>query len=463
MTQDATVISQSIGCGSSARLAFLAIAVTSLGLAVQDSGGNLSPTAILWLTLSLASGWGGLWAGSESRGRWPWAVTGLCVLTQFAVLAVDPLIGSMSMGAFKGYAATVAVAAVLAGALCAASAKSRPWIFLLLAGVAAFLGCWLLRKLPIPGIDVLMFQEQSWQALLHGVNPYTIHFADPYPPASSALFYGLGVSVNGVLQFGYPYMPLTLLMALPGYLLGDVRYASLAAMILSAILIAFARPSRGSFLAATLLLFTPAFPLMLYLGWTESYVLLLVAAAWFCQCRSPRLVPYVIGLLLVSKQYMIIGAPVALVLLPRPLSARALWSFVWRASLAGAAVTLPLVAWNPQAFLHSAVWLQFRQPFRWDALSYLVWAEPKNPAKWMGLPFAGAAIAWLAVLAAGRRRKVPFALALALTMAAFFALNKQAFANYYYLVIGTFCVAAAGVGEEMRRASLGRWRGEPAE
>lgn len=65
----------------------------------------------------------------------------------------------------------------------------------------------------------------------------------------------------------------------------------------------------------------------------------------------------------------------------------------------------------------------------------------------MGLPFAGAAVAWLVVLTAAKRRRVPFSLALALTMAAFFALNKQAFANYYYLVIGTFCVAAAGVGE----------------
>lgn len=419
-----------------------------MGLAVQDSGGNLSRAAILWLTLSLAAGWGALWAGSETRGNWPWAVAGLCVLTQFAVLAVDPLIGSMSMEAFKGYAVTVAVAAVLAGALCAAPARSRPWVFLLLAGVAGFLGCWLIRKLPFPGIDVMMFQHQSWKALLQGWNPYAIHFADPYPPAASARFYGPGVSVNGELQFGYPYMPLTLLMALPGYLLGDVRYASLAAMILSAVLIAFARPSRSSFIAATLLLFTPAFPLMLFCGWTESYVLLLVAAAWFSQCRAPRLVPYVIGLLLVSKQYMIIAAPVVLLLVPRPWSARALWGFAWRASLAGAAVTLPLVLWNLQAFLHSAVWLQFRQPFRWDALSYLVWAEPKNPAKWMGLPFAGAAIAWLAVLAAGRRRKVPFALALALTMAAFFALNKQAFANYYYLVIGLFCVAGAAVGHD---------------
>ena len=448
MSQGVTVASEDAGHGSSARLAFLAIAVTSLGLAVQDNGGNLSPTAILWLTLSLAAGWGALWARAETRSRWPWAVASLCVLTQFAVLAVDPLIGTMSMEAFKGYAATVAVAAVLAGALCTASAKSRPWLFLLLACVAAFLGCWLLRKLPFPGIDVLMFQQQSWQTLLHGVNPYTIHFPDPYPPASSARFYGPGVSVNGVLQFGYPYMPLTLLMALPGYLLGDVRYASLAAMILSAILIALARPSRGSFLAATLLLFTPAFPLMLFCGWTESYVLLLVATAWFCQCRAPRLVPYVIGLLLVSKQYMIIGAPVILLLVPRPWSMRALWGFIWRAGLAGAAVTLPLVLWEPRAFLHSAVWLQFRQPLRWDALSYLVWAEPKNPTKWMGLPFAGAAIAWLVVMAAGRRRKVPFALALALTMAAFFALNKQAFANYYYLVIGMLCVAAAGVAED---------------
>jgi 4-amino-4-deoxy-L-arabinose transferase-like glycosyltransferase len=36
-----------------------------------------------------------------------------------------------------------------------------------------------------------------------------------------------------------------------------------------------------------------------------------------------------------------------------------------------------------------------------------------------------------------------FALGVALVLGLFFAFNKQAFANYYYFVIGALCVAAA--------------------
>ena len=144
---------------------------------------------------------------------------------------------------------------------------------------------------------------------------------------------------------------------------------------------------------------------------------------------------------------MILAAPVALLLLPRPWSWHDLWQFSWRAILAGALVTLPLVLWNINAFIKSAVWLQFRQPLRWDALSYLVWASPQEPAKWAWLPFAGTATAWTVILSTAPRRNIGFFLAIALTMMVFFAFNKQAFANYYYLVIGIFCVAAAGAGD----------------
>lgn len=429
------------------RMALVAVAATAMGLAVQDNGGNISPTAILWLSLSLAAMWGSLLLADKRHPGGPWIVIGACLVVQTAHLMCDPLLSPLSIAVpaiFRGYAFAIAALGILAGVQLAGRAKASSWAFVASLGIALFVGSWIIRKLGVPGIDVMMFQRESWAALFQGYDPYAIRFPDPYDPMRSALFYGPGVSVNGVLQFGYPYMPLTLLMALPGYLLGDVRYASLGAIVLSAALIGYARPSRASRLAASLLLLTPAFPLMLYLGWTESYVLLLVALTWFCHCRRPSLVPYAVGLMLVSKQYMVIGAPVALLLIPRPWSWRALWPFAWRAAVAGGAVTLPLVLWNPQAFMQSAVWLQFRQPFRWDALSYLVWAHPQQPGRWLWLPFAGAAIVWLVVLGRSRRTRISYPLAVALAMAAFFALNKQAFANYYYLVIGVLFAAVAG-------------------
>jgi hypothetical protein len=42
-----------------------------------------------------------------------------------------------------------------------------------------------------------------------------------------------------------------------------------------------------------------------------------------------------------------------------------------RAALSAAIVTLPLVLWNTGAFWESVVWLQVKQSFRHDALSFL--------------------------------------------------------------------------------------------
>ena len=80
--------------------------------------------------------------------------------------------------------------------------------------------------------------SRTQSRILKGTNPYTITF----PDVIGAEWYGPGVSVNGRLRFGYPYMPLTLLMSLPGYLVaGDVRCSHLAAMVGAAALIAYAR------------------------------------------------------------------------------------------------------------------------------------------------------------------------------------------------------------------------------
>ena len=71
-----------------------------------------------------------------------------------------------------------------------------------------------------------MFQRSSIAALQRGANPYELTFPNIYDNAS---FYGPGLSVDGQLQFGFPYLPLSLLLAVPGQVLtGDHRYSQLA-------------------------------------------------------------------------------------------------------------------------------------------------------------------------------------------------------------------------------------------
>ena len=438
----------------------LAVAATCLSLAAWAGSGRIGPIAISWLAVTvgavliafvfqLSSG-----LSPSSSSALPAVLA--CLAAQFAALVWAPIdypVDRLGPEGLRVMLFLIGIAAVVAGSLCSARPGLGAWAFPILLGLQATLGVLLLVGLPPPGIDVLMFQRQSCAALLQGVNPYTIRFLDPYPPAASATFYGPGVSAGGVLQFGYPYMPLTLLMALPGHLLGDVRFASLTCMVSAAILIGYARRGPEPKAAAALVMFSPIAPLVIVLGWTESYLLVLVATVYFCSCRAPRWVPFAFGLLLVSKQYMLGLAPLGILLLPKPWTARAVRDFAMKAAATGVAVTAPLALWNPKAFWESAITLQARQPYRPDALSFLVWFAPANPASWVWLPFAGLAVAIAACLWATRRRAASFPLAVALCLLAFFALNKQAFANYYYLVIGSLCVAVASTAGERHARS----------
>jgi hypothetical protein len=85
-------------------------------------------------------------------------------------------------------------------------------------------------------------------------------------------------------------------------------------------------------------------------------------------------------------------------------------------------------------------WAQWYQMFRLDALSYLALyarAFGQQPSHLIGFVTLG--LAWLFCWRYAPRTPEGFAAALALSLGIFFAFNKQAFANYYFLVIGTLC------------------------
>jgi hypothetical protein len=162
----------------------------------------------------------------------------------------------------------------------------------------------------------------------------------------------------------------------------------------------------------------------------------------------------VFGLLLAVKQYTVFMVP--LVLLLTPLRGRALWGLLWRAGATALGVSLPLIVINLPAFVRSVVTLQLHQPFRGDSLSYLAWwvsqGEPQPPV-W--LAFAGVAVATALALWRAPRTPAGFAASIAFVYCVFFALNKQAFSNYYYFVVGALCVALAAHSPPAPRAPSG--------
>jgi hypothetical protein len=442
------------------RVSLLVVAIVTLGLATHDNSGLISRISLIWLTISIASSivllhfwYAPLQHVAGFRREWLLALLAAGLTLQFIALISYPLgrgVGTMTDTALISWIlpSIFILALLLAGLLIYRNDSPGGWKFPMLVIMQLTAGFILITAFPNLPIDVFIVQEKAANALIHGINPYTIHCPDIYPPELSARFYGPGATLNGMVQAGYLYMPLTLFMSLLGSLLGDCRYASLIAMAISASLIAYARPGRFSKIAAAFLLFTPVFPLMLYCAWTDSYVVLMLTVVWFCYCRSKRCLPYAVGLLFVSKQYMVLITPLALLLINRPWRLRDIVAFSWRVIVAGAIVTLPLALWNIQEFMNSAVLFHFHQPFRWDSMSFLALARSENLAQWVWLPFAIAITTMIAIVWIDQRHRVNFFFAIGITLILFFAFNKQAFANYYYVVIGSFCCALAAESED---------------
>ncbi len=320
------------------------------------------------------------------------------------------------------------------------------------------LGIWVIRHTPNPFIDVFVFQQESADALLHGRNPYAMTFTNIY--GDGIAVYAPELQKNGRVDFGFPYAPLSLLMILPGYLAGDHRYAQLFALAIAAALIAYSRPGIIATLAAILLLTTSRVFMVIELGWTEPLVILWLAATIWCACRRPKWVPYALGLLLASKQYTIFIPPLAALLVMPKFTWRAYFILLLKAFLVAAIISLPIILWNLPAFMRSAVTLQLKQPLREDALSYLLWYYwhvDKEAAKAMTwLPFAGVAVMTPLCIWLWPRNAGGFAGALAVVYFTFFALNRQAFCNYYFLVIAAMCCAIAA----MDSSAPPRLRGE---
>lgn len=450
--------------------ALIGLSAVAIGLAIQLQDGEYTPVALALVTIALlltgiAICWRTLALLPE---RWlvPVLVSG--ILVQFGELftnwpGVDlPHEGGWHLAPFYG-GLVVALLFVAIGLWLVYSlpnpppeyrgrGKAIPWFPALIA-INLLLCFWMIRSSANPRIDVWVFQQDAAQALLHGHNPYAMTFPDIYHSTlpGHQQVYGNGLVVNDRLQFGFPYPPVSLLLATIGYAIAhDHRYAQACAMAASGLLIGYCRPGIVSKLAAALLLFTPRVFFVLGRAWTEPFTVMLLAATVFLACRRSRLLPIALGLLLATKQYMVLAVPVSFFLLPPGWSWRDWFKLLWQSALVACAATLPLALLDFHAFWRSTVTVQELAPFRWDALSYLVWygfrghlvTEPSTALFWSTL----AAVVTLTLsLWRGPRTPVGFAVALGFILLAFIAFNKQAFCNYYFFVVGALCCAVGAL------------------
>jgi hypothetical protein len=421
----------------------------ALGRGLQIANGFYDPAALAWLTAALMLCAAGVmtWpAAAALRDVSVFcAVAGIGVGWQVLQLLTAPpgiyLAPSANLAAFR--IGVIVEAAAIAACAAGIRAGRRLWFPGALT-VHAALGIWLLHASPSPHIDVAVVHREAIRALLRGQNPYSITFEDIYGPGSS--FYNPQLVSAGRVQFGYPYPPLTLLLAIPGYVIaGDYRYSQLAALTGAAGLIGYARPTATAKLASALLLTTPRVFFVLEQGWTEPIAALMLAATVFFWIRAREAPPWLGGMLSVTKQYLAIAA------LPLVRGAAAGGPAAWRrfalpAASAAALATVPFAAWRPRAFLDAVILLQAREPVRTDSLSYVSWAVRSG---WLSGSLTWSLAAGAVAMAVAMRRTPPSAAGFAATVAAsslaLFAFGSKAFCNYYFFVVAAMSCAVAAV------------------
>lgn len=432
----------------------LIIAALALSYALQLSDGHFQVQALVWLALTLVGSLlavaGARWRGwLPSRAAIP-VFLGLGTLLQIALFWQKPpgiYLAASWPGDYLPFFGGLLIAAALVGlGIWRGGPLRRIWFPALLL-THFLLGAWVLEQSPAPDIDVFIFQQESGAALLRGENPYNLTFPDIY--GDDEPYYGPGLSEGGRVDFGFPYPPLSLFLALPGYVLaGDYRYAQLLALGGAAAALALARPGRSGALAGALLLFSPRVFFVLEQGWTEPFLVLLLALTVACACRWPRALPLALGLLLAGKQTMVFVPPLALLLVGGWGRWRAWWALLWRAGVVALVVSLPLALGALRGFVYAVLVLQLYQPLRTDALSYAAALTRSGLPAPTWLAFAAVALALALALWRGAPTPAGFAAGVSLVYLAFFVVNKQAFCNYYFFALGALCcgIAAAQPG-----------------
>jgi hypothetical protein len=350
------------------------------------------------------------------------------------------LLGMMLIATALGCAAIAQSTQEENSATPARSGRSQLWLIflalILIHGVVAFLLC-------KPGsgvkIDTFTFQRDASKSLLQGIDPYGTTQANVFNPRQTAMFFGPGMVVNGRVQVGFQYPPLTLIWVLPGSLLGDVRYSYLLAVMISAwFLFAICDGTRGLWMAAVLLL-SPLTLSVEFLCWTEPLVLMMLSATVYAAVKKRWWLPVALGLFLATKQYNFLALPF-IGYFVRPFQWKAYWKLTGLSLAIGAATVLPFAAWNFRGLWHDMVLFHLAQPFRQDAISFAVlfpWMLKIGPV------LVVAFMAW--ATRAGQRNAAMFAAAYGVALLLFVSTSKQAFANYYFLIGQTFLLAVAAL------------------
>ncbi len=403
-------------------LALACLAAVSLGSAWRQ--GTYSNAALLAILVGLPAGVAAVIAQRGSSPTVPGWIWPLVV----AALALSNLAPGLDPGSSPTAIALTVVLAFVASALCfvAWGRAAR-----LMAAIGAGTDLALAASRMVwgqAGIDVFWFTQRSTERLLHGLNPYGVAYPTTTP---------------GLISAHFAYGPALLLLAAPFRLLGDIRMANAAAMMLVFVCIGIlARRHVGDAAAGrclALAIAMPFSPFMIVQAWPEVYPVAGVALWLVLRPRHPRWAVLALGTGLCT-------VPTALPLLVFPW----LW---WRdarrgitlAVLVALLICVPFALWaGIGKFIADTVLLQLRLAPRTDALSIngllAHLGRPLLPG-WAGISLSAVCLAAFALWGA-KEWDAALLMGAVLTLLAFVT-AKWAFFDYYFIVAVGIVLALA--------------------
>ena len=425
----------------------------ALGTAVAVSHWTATPAGFGFGALALLFALGGVLSSNWGRGvrvrPRALAIIAAALLAEFFVLLLQEAPNVVVPRSL--YVGLLGAAVPLAGLVLVGSTNSTRWAVAGLLVIYLALGMWTIAGAPSPPIDVWAWHREALDALFAGRNPYAMTMPNIYGAASSQ-YYGPGLVAGDRVLMGFQYPPLSLFLAVPGYLLGDYRYSLLAVGALTGVFLYLSRPGRIGAIAMAFWLFAPTAFFVIELGWTDSFAVLFLTMTALLASRRSRWMFVPLGLLFAVKQYAVLAAPLVLLLPSSEAedSAGSQLKLLLKAAAVGAAVTGPMFLLNPAAMFRDLVTFQVLQPFRAES--------PSIPGWWHQVMQGGQLPAWLSFVAIvpvflvtlWRRRVTAygFPLGTALVVMVFFAFGKQAFVNYYHFVFGALVTAFVFAAED---------------
>lgn len=435
--------------------------ITGISREMAVAGMLLGGVAVVWR----------LAAGRTRLRRQPRRV--LSVTAAASTVATVGTFLNLQYAVGGGSPGLVLAAALACAIVFASAARSRSGsIGFVTPALLVILGNFVLTLLYLRGhpirIDVEVVLREGVGQLLSGHNPYAMTFTNPYTPEESRLFYAPGILVDNRISLGFPYPPIVLLAAVPGYLLGDVRLSGLILVTVLALAVHGRGRSTAQRSQAVAVATAPGLLFLLSNGWTETLSVALLGLAMLAFRRRQALFAGVLlAAFVVSKQYLVVVLPCLWML-----RVHARRGPVVAFCVVGAALTLPWVIADPLAFWRAVSGAHAGGLVRPDSISLVVqgilaWGWADGPLyRWLpvGLGLV-VAVASAARLEGGPRG---FAAATGITIMATVLVSKQSFFNYYYLVAMSFAIAAVAAPAKSPRAatradSVVPARGTPTE